>query len=959
MPSAPDSDSSGKNPTRVLQEFLRCYFDDEDAGSVGSLESYIGRFPGHEDVIRQAFQAVRSEGARPASSTDALVTRLLVPEVGEMIGPYRLERQIGRGGQGVVYLAQDGRLKRTVAIKILTSSLCVSEDQLRRFRREAEVASRLSHPGICPVFEMDVHEGIPYMVMPLVSGEPLSSYLARRRDVLGKGEFLDVMQVVSLVEELARALHHAHQLGVVHRDIKPVNIMVDEAGGRPVIMDFGVARDMLDQLPTLTVTGELLGTVPYMSPEQLEAGKRAIDHRTDVYSLGVVLYECLTFRLPFEAPTQQGIVGAILHKSHPDPRHTNSLVPRDLKIVLDVALDKSPSGRFSSAQAFAEELRRIREHEPIQSRPVSTVTRFKRWAERNPMLATTTITSFVVLIAGLVVSLALLSELAAEGERTGQALVAKQVALDDKQTALDEKQAALDEALWLADLTRFVQITGEMFELWPARPERADEIRDWLRRARTLTDRYQSHAARLEELKRDALPNPDTESGPDMATDKMAKELDQARVNLEQVEATLVSLRERPRSERRDALIEQRVREGEVLSAAVQSLEPQVRERRALTFGTAEGRWRLKQQRDLVWGLGVLLKPDRRSRTIAHVEYLLEIATSIERETIEDHRDEWFEAQRVIADPGLSPAYSGLHIRPQVGLIPLGADPRSGLYEFAHWLTGAAPEREPDTGELVFREDSGLVFVLLPGGTFSMGAVPRGRESLENMDPLAQEHEGPVVEITLDPFFISKYEMTQAQYLRFSGKRPSRLKHGADRSVTPMNPVETLPWEKCRANLRFLDLALPTEAQWEYAARGGRSTPWWTGEEPASLAGAANVADIVFSYSTLGHNRPFERELEDGFAAHSPVGSFKPNGFGLHDMAGNVSEWCQDVWSSYLNPVQPGDGLRRVGDGNFRACRGGNFRQPAEGCRSSARWRFASEHADYDLGLRPARRLER
>jgi len=951
--------------TRILQQFLRRYFEDEDSGEERSLERYLELFPDHQDEIRLGFDLVRDDLPVTSTLSGGFMAGLLPREVGEEIGPYRILRMIGRGGQGDVFEAEDKRMKRKVALKVLPVTSGAGGERLLRFRREAEVASRLNHPGICPVFEMDVHDDVPYLVMPLVPGEPLSAWLALKRVALGEEAFASIPDVLQLVEDIARALHVAHEAGIVHRDVKPANVMVDEHGGHPVVMDFGIARDSQEGVPTLTATGELLGTIPYMSPEQLEG--RAVDRRTDVYSLGVLLYECLTFRLPFEAPSQQAAILATLRSPTPDPRKINHEVSRDLKVVVELALEKRPEARFATALSFAEELRRIRLNEPIMSRPVSTATRFRRWTARNPLLAGTTMTAFVALAAGLAVTLSLLGELRVESTKKARALVDKQAALEGKQDALEEKQAALeaeqaavvetraalDEVLWLADLTRFVQLTSEIFALWPPRPERVDEIESWLRRARDLAGRREMHAQRLERLKEGGRRWAEGDEPPkSLWVREDIEKLELLRANRAAVLAELDELAGRLDKQEVIAL---KQRQLSLIETTIERRGQRVREHHSVTMETSEGRWRLKQQRDLVWGIDVLLSGNKFGRTIAHVEHMLAIATTLERDTIEAFAEEWGAAIGEIADPEICPAYAGLEIEPQLGLIPLGRDPRTGLHEFAHHLTGPPPTRDPDSGELNVTEHTGLVLVLLPGGTFNMGAQGQGRP---NLDPRAGVDESPVRAVTLDPFFLSKYELTQAQYLYFGNQRPSRFGPGGGNPVTLRNPVETLTWERARNSLNFLDLAFPTEAQWEYGARGGSETPWWTGEEPGSLAGAANVADLAMGRSVFGKNRALEPDLDDGCEGHCPVGRFEPNAFGLHDTAGNIREWCQDVWGDYKNAPRAGDGLRAAGDDLFRVCRGGSFLTTATECRASARARYAPQHADYDIGVRPARRVE-
>jgi formylglycine-generating enzyme required for sulfatase activity len=284
-------------------------------------------------------------------------------------------------------------------------------------------------------------------------------------------------------------------------------------------------------------------------------------------------------------------------------------------------------------------------------------------------------------------------------------------------------------------------------------------------------------------------------------------------------------------------------------------------------------------------------------------------------------------------------------------------------------MTGTPPERGPD-GKLVLKEESGVVLVLLPGGTFSMGAQSDDRNG-QNHDSQARSDEGPVHEVELTAFFLSKYEMTQGQWQRLTGNNPSiyqpphdsvpDLQHPVGRS-TLLHPVETVSWADCMEWLPRGGLALPSEAQWEYGARGGTDTPWWTGADRESLRykHAANLADKAAAQAGASWSDIKDwPELDDGYAAHAPVGTFAPNGFGLHDVTGNVWEWCLDGYdagfygrSPRINPVAP-----RKGAAPF-VMRGGGFARAALTARSAYRGKGLSSRLNFFLGVRPARAID-
>jgi formylglycine-generating enzyme required for sulfatase activity len=252
-----------------------------------------------------------------------------------------------------------------------------------------------------------------------------------------------------------------------------------------------------------------------------------------------------------------------------------------------------------------------------------------------------------------------------------------------------------------------------------------------------------------------------------------------------------------------------------------------------------------------------------------------------------------------------------------------------------------------------------VVFVLLPGGAVTLGAQARDPAG-DNFDPEARNDEGPVHTLTLAPFFLAKHELTQAQWRHLTGTNPSKHLAGTvvgEHELGGRAPVEQVSWRTAHTVFARFGWQLPTEAQWEYAARGGSPRPWWTGEEPASLQGTANLSD-AFARDQQAPWRAFEESLDDGHLIHAPVGSFEPNPFGLHDVIGNVYEWCRDEFGQYASTPNGPDGERH-GDPATRAVRGGSYVTTASGGRSAKRDSGAPELQSEAIGLRPARALER
>ncbi|TDJ72056.1 MAG: hypothetical protein E2O39_07285 [Planctomycetota bacterium] len=329
-------------------------------------------------------------------------------------GRYILLEELGRGAQGIVHLAEDTQLHRKVALKMLTAAGAQSVTVRERFQREAELTSKLDHPGICGVYEIGEEEGMPFIAMQYVRGITLAQLLTDAREqvemdarrpnsVTGSSTNLagkDATQdAVRLIERTARALHSAHLAGLVHRDIKPANIMITP-DGHPVLLDFGLARDFEDTGHTLTETGQVMGTPAYMAAEQILGKRDEIDQRTDVYALGATLYECLTLKKPFDAQAFDELYHSILEGHPPNVRRLNPRIPRDLGTIVEVALERDRSRRYASALDLAEDLRRIRSFEPIKAKAAGPVVRARKWAKRNPAPAVAIVAAVLFVLVG-------------------------------------------------------------------------------------------------------------------------------------------------------------------------------------------------------------------------------------------------------------------------------------------------------------------------------------------------------------------------------------------------------------------------------------------------------------------------------------------------------------------------------------------------------------------------------
>ena len=799
------------------------------------------------------------------------------------IGPYRVLGVLGEGGMGIVYHAADDKIGRQVALKCMKAGWSVDVGLKRRFEREVAAIARLDHPAICKLFDYGEVEGLPYFAMQLVDGVPLDRVIAAvraDREVAheaaqclvqrgGKGR-PDIDAILTFTQALAEALDTAHARGFVHRDIKPANIMVDVRGA-PVILDFGLVRDEGAALEGLTLSDMTMGTPAYMAPEQIDRRRGEVGPRTDIHALGLVLFELLSLQVAFQAPSLHELQKKILRGDRVRLRKLCGWLAADIEAIVDCATATDPARRYTSAAAMAEDLRRLRAHEPILARRAGWSHRLRRWTERNPVAATVG----VALVAGLLLA--------------GRLLWVTNDAAASTRRHLDRFFS-----LAVAETLRTAELEAE--ELHPASPENEPKLAAWL-------EQYAVPLTAEVGRARDVLAQLDAQNGAGGGEDAVAARF---------------------------------------LARTLRELLPRLQ-----AFLEDEG--------------GVVADVRRRRAWAANVR-----AASVDA-----HRAAWEAAIAAVrASDGVRAdrAYAGLGLTPQVGLVPLGMDPESRLWEFYDLASAApgapVPQREGD-GRVRMKPESGVVFVLVPGGRFTMGAQ---REGEKNVDQDAETDEVPLADVELAPFLLSKFELTQGQWQRLtqgwmSATRPAF--YGPTRNaelpdalprLTDTNPVENVAWQVCARAARRFGFELPTEAQWEYACRAGGTARYSWGEADTDCPRFANVADGTAQQFAEGF--PEYHAWQDGHVTHAAVGMFAPNAFGLHDMHGNVLEFCADWKVSYAVPPAPGTGLRLpTGDARAetRVARGGCYQFGLRNARSADRHEFPPGYPSNLAGLRPAR----
>ncbi|MBK8101346.1 MAG: SUMF1/EgtB/PvdO family nonheme iron enzyme [Planctomycetes bacterium] len=846
-------------------------------GGGDPLPELCARHPEHADALRRRYTALQRMG---------LLDKPTIAD--RRIGAFTLRRELGAGGMGQVWLAdQEQPVRRLVALKLMHERLGGGH-ALARFQAERQALAQLSHPGIAQVFEAGTtDDGRPWFAMEFVDGQPLQVFCKERR--------LAVPARLHLLLQLCDAVQHAHQRGILHRDLKPGNVLVCERTGPVVkVIDFGLAKALQEPLAgaMLTEAGQVLGTPEYMSPEQALPGPDGVDTRADVYALGTIAYELLCGVLPFDFATlrQQGFlamqqaiaVGTPLPPSRRlrEPGIAEAITAAtgttvaalerqlrgDLDWIVGKAIARERNERYASVSELAADLRRHLAGRPVMAGPPSTFYHVRKFVRRHRVVVAASLLTVLGLLVALVVSL----------ESRAQAVRS----LD----RFDTLQVALD-------LERLVARAPT--DTWPALPAQLGAMDRWL-------TEYEA----------------------------------------------IVAQRPRFEAQRDDVAAG-----GVVVDGELQQVSP----RDAF----------LHRQIGLLLAELTRLQTDGVSTAVASRRAF---AASLRQRSVDEQSAAWANASAAIAE-----RYGGLHLLPQVGLWPLGPDPTSGLWEFALLQPD---ERLPERvdGRWRIEADTGVVLVLIPGGEVTLGVAPT--DARLPYAPHDSEYEataeggspGRALRVRLEPYFLAKYELTQAQWGRLFRSNPSQFsaESSGARGVTPVHPVNTIDWRAAAEAARRLGGCLPSSARWEHAARAHGDAPWWTGYSVTPIEGAENLADESFVRGKgvpqgEGGAVPFD----DTWPLTAPVDSLRANPFGLHHMLGNVREYTADPYHKYVDarprhgdgavePVRAGEVL----EPSRRDLRGGSFMSTWLAARATLRNAVAVTTAGASSGLRLCREIE-
>ena len=829
---------------------------------------------------------------------------------------FLLEGELGRGGMGLVLRVHDRFLNRRLAMKVLLErSAPRSADEQRmahqllgRFLEEAQVTSQLDHPGVVPVHELGLDQtGKVYFTMRMVKGRTASEAFD---DAFHRRGEWDLTRALEVILKVCDTMAYAHDKGVVHRDLKPANVMVGRFG-EVYVMDWGLAKLLGQQdrhdlriraatdsgasrLETartrdadsdpddsvVSMDGQQLGTPSYMSPEQ--ARSEELDARADVYSIGAMLYELVAGRPPYALPgVRQPAYRILAALAEGPPRRIEDVAkdaPAELAAVVDKAMARERDQRYASVQALAADLRALLAQRVVTAYRTGAWQETKLWVRRNKPLAASLAAAALLLVGGVVVALLLRAAEAAAREDA----VAQQLLAEGNARAAAAAETAAKTAQQQAD-AKAKALAAKVAEF--------DQLAMVVDYERLTQEELALRTAYPDQL---------------VAIDGWLRRAE-GLIRHEGRLRAMVDAVQQAATRRDDSLDDASAAATQFLARSMADLVGKLPKLAALLpVMTQRQRW--------AQTIGRL--------TLAHPNAAVTWATA---------------RAAIAASPRYRDQELSLRDRDVWGLVPIGENPQSGLWEFydlrsawdgatdpAALAQSPIPTHGPD-GRVAVTGNSGIVWALLPGG-----ALPAGTPAAVRPSGAADRRT-----VRLDPFFLAKHEVTQGQWRRATGANPSVSAAANDLAL----PVENVTWFACRDALERVGLALPSQLQWEYAIRGGTTTAWWTGDDERAVLAAENLS------------------ARTGLL---PVGSRSPNPFGLFDMGGNVSEWCQDDYGN-AGGERPGDGRRPEGGDKTtgRSVCGSSCSDDPQRARSDFRIGFEGSDRYYDLGVRAVRAVRR
>jgi len=913
----------------------------------------------------------------------------------ERFGRYRIVKELGRGGMGAVYLAEDTELRRQVALKIPTFPQGEDPELLERFYREARAAATLNHTNICQVYDIGEHEGMRYIAMAYVSGPTLSK-------LVGSPKLRSERTIAKVVRKIAVGLAQAHGKGILHRDLKPANIILDERN-EPVITDFGLARRVESSAdePQLTQAGQLLGTPSYMSPEQVSGEPDKIGPASDVYSLGVILYELLTGERPYKGPIV-AVIGQILDGKPKPPSALRAGVDKRLEAICLKMMSGSVDKRYSSAQEAAVALSHFLEQTAADGQStVSQVASPQAKLEEQKRQAIELLKQGNFKEAtGHLQKLA-----AAKGDDSQQyaewanAELARLKAMP--KDVFEKGSGLVGEAIKLLAQQDYAQVI-KLLEPVP-QEYRSTEASQVLKQAQDLA----AEADQLNERMKLAVRNRDYDGIRENVLERLL-ELEPGNLMARDIYEHLGTYGpdEKLLFDKRGMLIPARGKYWWIDHLARMISQRVMRRpvQRTKTGGRRKGEPESVNEAPagvpfvpiaigvgilglvglLLWGTVLILRTpkgtvvveiDEPNAVVSVDDGKLEFNTTEDDQSIEiklkkgEHTvtvaKEGFESQTrqllvkrgqtetiridlasvsiqesgkvpttpVVAQPGGTPS---------LAIAPFDGDrAKKHQQAWAEYL-GLSVERD---FELPGGEK--LTLVLIPPGEFLMGSTAEEQARFLEDAKAAKDQraidrvprEGPQHRVRISrPSYLGKYEVTQTQWEAVMGNNPSEF------TDNPSHPVEQVSWDDIQPFLTKLNegalaeemrFTLPTEAEWEYACRAGTTTFWHSGDSEAAL-------------QEHGWSNP-----NSGGKTH-PVGQLRPNAFGLCDLHGNVWEWCADWFAADYYAKAPVDDPSGDPTGSLRVSRGGGWYYHAGFCRSAYRNSHAPGIRGNGLGFRLA-----